>query len=146
MKLTRMLAMAGVAALLAAASVVAVAAPASAAGTTYYVNSATGSDSAAGTSPSTPWKTLTKVSATTFAPGDSILLNRGQSWTGQLHPLGSGTAGSPITIGPLSGVQLFMNGRYGVPPLRTARHNAPFAGLIVALALPALLLAQARAG
>ena len=99
MKLTRMLAMAGVTALLAAASVVAFAAPASAAGTTYYVNSATGSDTAAGTSPSTPWKTLAKVSATTFAPGDSILLNRGQSWAGQLHPLGSGTAGNPISIG-----------------------------------------------
>ena len=48
-----------------------------------------------------------------------------------------------ITIGPLSGVQLFMNGRYAVPPLRTTRHNAPFAALVIVLALPALLAVQA---
>lgn len=48
-----------------------------------------------------------------------------------------------ITIGPLAGVQLFLNGRYGVPPLRTTRHNAPFALLVVVLALPALLAVHA---
>ena len=48
-----------------------------------------------------------------------------------------------ITIGPLSGVQLFMNGRYAVPPLRTTRHNAPFAVLVIVLALPALLAVHA---
>jgi len=99
MKLIRILAMAGAAAVLAAASVVAVAAPASAAGTTYYVDAVAGSDTAAGTSTATAWKSLTKVSATTFAAGDSILFKRGQSWAGQLHPLGSGTSGNPITIG-----------------------------------------------
>ncbi len=99
MKLTRMLAMMGTAAILAGLSVVAVAAPASAAGTTYYVDAVAGSDAAAGTSTATAWKTLTKVGATTFAAGDRILFNRGQSWTGQLHPLGSGTSSSPITIG-----------------------------------------------
>lgn len=51
-----------------------------------------------------------------------------------------------ITIAPLAGVQLFMNGRYGVPPLRTALHNAPFAALIVALAVPALFAVQALTG
>jgi len=48
-----------------------------------------------------------------------------------------------ITIGPLSGVQLFMNGRYAVPPLRTTRHDAPFAVLVIVLALPALLAVHA---
>ncbi len=99
MKLTRMLAMMGTTAILAGASVIAIAAPASAAGTTYYVDAVTGSDSASGTSTTTPWKTLAKVDATTFAAGDRILFNRGQSWAGQLHPLGSGTAGNPISIG-----------------------------------------------
>jgi hypothetical protein len=51
-----------------------------------------------------------------------------------------------ITIAPLAGVQLFMNGRYGVPPLQTVRHNALFAGLVVVLALPALLAVHALAG
>lgn len=51
-----------------------------------------------------------------------------------------------ITIAPLAGVQLFMNGRYGVPPLQTVRHNALFAGLVIVLALPALLAVHAVAG
>src|SRR5262249_41983020 len=45
-----------------------------------------------------PWKSLTKVNATTFAAGDSILFVRGGSWTGQLHPLGSGSSVAPIVI------------------------------------------------
>ena len=43
-------------------------------GTTYYVDSTIGDDSNSGTSPETPWKTLDKVTATTFLPGDTILL------------------------------------------------------------------------
>lgn len=72
---------------------------ASAASTTYYVDAVAGSDSANGTSATTAWRSLAKVNATTFGPGDRIQFKRGQSWTGQLHPLGSGAAGSPITIG-----------------------------------------------
>jgi len=67
--------------------------------TTYYVNSATGSDAANGTSPSSPWRSLSKVDSTVFQPGDSILLARGGTWMGQLHPLGSGSVGHPITLG-----------------------------------------------
>lgn len=75
-----------------------VAPPANAAATTYYVDSANGNDSAAGTSPATAWKSFTPVNAHTFSGGDNILLSRGGSWTGQLSPRGSGTAGAPITI------------------------------------------------
>ena len=81
------------------ASLAGAAAPALAASTTYYIDASGGSDSATGTSTATAWKTLTKVNATTFAAGDSILFKSGQTWAGQLHPLGSGVAGSPITIG-----------------------------------------------
>ncbi|MGA1837773.1 right-handed parallel beta-helix repeat-containing protein [Herbiconiux sp. 11R-BC] len=95
----RWLAMLGTAALLAAAPVALVSAPASAASTTYYVDASAGSDSGAGTSTTTAWKTLAKVSATTFGAGDRILFKSGQSWSGQLHPLGSGSSGNPITIG-----------------------------------------------
>lgn len=77
----------------------AVGAPASAAATTYYVSSSGGSDANDGLSPSTAWKTLTKVSAQTFAAGDSILLKRGDTWTGEtLEPHGSGTSTNWITL------------------------------------------------
>ena len=70
--------------------------------TTYYVDSVYGSDTSSGTSSSTPWKTLAKVNATTFSHGDSILFRAGETWAGQLHPLGNGWAGSPITISSYS--------------------------------------------
>jgi hypothetical protein len=66
---------------------------------TVFVDSVAGNDAASGLSASSPWKTLTKVSSVTFAPGDTILLKAGSRWTGQqLHPRGSGLAGQPIKI------------------------------------------------
>ncbi|OJU16764.1 MAG: hypothetical protein BGN88_02070 [Clostridiales bacterium 43-6] len=71
---------------------------ASAANITYYVDSISGNDSNNGTSVETPWKTLTKVNATTFVAGDSILFKRGCSWTGTLYPKGSGNSTARITL------------------------------------------------
>jgi len=66
---------------------------------TYYVDSTAGNDAAAGTSTSTPWKNLSKLNATTFLPGDTILLKAGSHWSSQsLHPLGSGTASQLIKL------------------------------------------------
>ena len=65
----------------------------------YYIDCANGNDANNGTSPSTPWKSISKVNNTTFAPGQSILFKRGVTCSGSLRPKGSGTAGSPITIG-----------------------------------------------
>ncbi|WP_242403677.1 hypothetical protein [Paenibacillus pini] len=67
-------------------------------GNTYYVDNLSGNDSNGGTSSGSAWKTLTKVNATTFAPGDKILFKAGGSWQGQLWPKGSGASGSPIVI------------------------------------------------
>ncbi|SHO43792.1 carbohydrate binding domain-containing protein [Anaerocolumna xylanovorans] len=67
-------------------------------GATYYVDSVSGNDSNNGTSSSTPWKTVSKVNAKTFAAGDKILFKAGSVFNGQLYPLGSGAAGSPIVI------------------------------------------------
>lgn len=68
-------------------------------GTTYYVDSTIGDDSNSGTSPETPWKTLDKVTATTFLPGDTILLKSGSIWNGEwLWPKGSGTADAPDIV------------------------------------------------
>lgn len=78
---------------------------------TYYIDALAGSDSAAGTSTTSAWQTLTKVNATTFSAGDQILLHTGQSWSGQLHPLGSGTATAPIVISNYGGgVKPIING------------------------------------
>ncbi|MET0909932.1 MAG: carboxypeptidase regulatory-like domain-containing protein, partial [Ilumatobacteraceae bacterium] len=66
---------------------------------TFHVDAENGDDSADGLTPSTAWRTLDKVNATTFEPGQSILLRSGSSWDGQLWPKGSGVAGQPITIG-----------------------------------------------
>ncbi|XUL86240.1 LamG-like jellyroll fold domain-containing protein [Streptomyces galilaeus] len=79
--------------------------------TTYYVSSASGSDSNDGCTTATAWKTLTNVNATTFAAGNQILFQDGGSWTGQLHPLGSGASGSPIVISDYgSGAKPAING------------------------------------
>ncbi|MDR6867451.1 hypothetical protein J2Y69_002054 [Microbacterium resistens] len=72
--------------------------PAMAASTDYYIDAATGSDSASGTSAGSAWKTLAAANSRTFAPGDRILLARGGTWEGQLAPRGQGTAAAPITI------------------------------------------------
>lgn len=65
---------------------------------TYYVDCAGGSDGASGTS-AAAWRSVSKVSATTFAPGDAILLRRGAECAGTLWPKGSGEIGKPIRIG-----------------------------------------------
>ncbi|NOU75468.1 hypothetical protein GC098_29485 [Paenibacillus sp. LMG 31458] len=72
--------------------------PASAAGTTYYVDSVNGNDANSGTDTSAAWKSLTKINATVFNPGDTILFKTGGIWNGQLSPMGSGVDGSPIVI------------------------------------------------
>jgi parallel beta helix pectate lyase-like protein len=64
----------------------------------YYVDAAAGNDANSGTSAEMPWKTLNKVNATTFQPGDAIFLKAGSVWDGQLWPKGSGAAGRPIRI------------------------------------------------
>lgn len=63
----------------------------------YYIDP-NGNDNNAGTSASSAWKTLSKVNAVTFYPGDSILFKTGGIWNESLHPKGSGKAGAPIVI------------------------------------------------
>jgi hypothetical protein len=65
--------------------------------TTYYVSNS-GSDSNSGCSASSPWASIAKVNATTFSAGNQILFQDGGSWTGELHPLGSGTNGDSIVL------------------------------------------------
>ena len=66
---------------------------------TYYVSSS-GNDSNSGLSISQTWKTLGKVNASTFVPGDQILFKRGDTFYGSLTIGQSGTSGSRIIYGP----------------------------------------------
>jgi hypothetical protein len=68
-------------------------------GTSYYVDSVAGNDANSGTNTSAPWRSLAKVNATSFAPGDSVLFNGGSTWTGSLTITSSGTSSAPITVG-----------------------------------------------
>ena len=65
----------------------------------YHVDCSAGNDEADGRSPASSWRSLAKASATTFSPGDSVLLRRGTRCTGTLWPKGSGEPGKPIRIG-----------------------------------------------
>ncbi len=64
----------------------------------YFVDSKLGCDRNDGLTPFTPWKSLEKINAATFRPGDEILLAADSVFKGQLHPKGDGTAEAPIRI------------------------------------------------
>jgi len=65
---------------------------------TYYVDSSRGDDANSGLSVSSAWKSLDKVNATTFRPGDRLLFKAGTAYSGQLWPQGSGSATQPIIV------------------------------------------------
>jgi len=81
---------------LAGSLVLALAGPARAAGVAYYVNCAAATDGNG--SSTSPWNNLTTVNSKTFAPGDSLLFNRGATCTGSFVFSSSGTSASRITI------------------------------------------------
>jgi parallel beta-helix repeat protein len=66
---------------------------------TYYVDSVNGSDANNGTSVSTAWQTVAKVNATALNPGDSVLFEDGDVFSGSIVVLQSGASGTPITFG-----------------------------------------------
>ena len=68
-------------------------------GTDYYIDAESGNDANGGTSAGAAWRTIAKVNARTFAPGDRVLFKRGQLWREQLIVPSSGTSGNPITFG-----------------------------------------------
>jgi len=74
-----------------------------AAAATYHVDSVGGDDSQSGTSAVQAWKSLDRVNAQVFQPGDQLLFKAGSRWSGQLRPQGSGKQDGdkvvPITIG-----------------------------------------------
>jgi len=68
------------------------------AGIVYYIDATNGNDLNDGLSEVSAWKTIAKVNAQSFSPGDSILFKRGEIWREQLVVPSSGSAGNPITF------------------------------------------------
>ncbi len=66
--------------------------------TSYYVDASGGDDAKDGQSIATAWKSIAKVNGSSFAPGDQILLKRGEIWHESLIPPSSGASGSPIVF------------------------------------------------
>ncbi len=72
--------------------------PCGAAASAYFVDAALGDDGNDGRAPERAWKSIAKVNATTFVAGDTLCFKSGTSYAGELHPLGSGSNGAPITL------------------------------------------------
>jgi len=66
---------------------------------TYYVDAINGKDTNTGLSEATAWKTIAKVNASSFKPGDQILFKRGMIWRETLNVPSSGAEGKPVTFG-----------------------------------------------
>ena len=66
---------------------------------THYVDSTSGDDTNAGTSEVAAWQTLARVEAATLAPGDLVLLKRGETFDEQFDVNHTGTIAAPITFG-----------------------------------------------
>jgi hypothetical protein len=64
---------------------------------TFYVSSSTGDDHNPGTRQK-PWRTLDKISRTTFKAGETICLKRGDTFDGCATLNGAGTTEAPITL------------------------------------------------
>ncbi len=64
----------------------------------YYVDASEGNDSNSGTSSAQAWKSLSKVTNSTFSPGDSVLLKRSEKWTESLSLYSSGSENNPINL------------------------------------------------
>ncbi|HBY60803.1 MAG TPA: xylose ABC transporter [Solibacterales bacterium] len=67
-------------------------------GTEYYVDASAGDDGNSGETSAAAWRSLDKVNAAQFRPGDRVLFRAGQTWRGQLVLSSSGAEGAPIVV------------------------------------------------
>lgn len=83
---------------------------ASAQSRSFYVDPS-GNDANSGTSPSAPWRTIAKVNALAFQPGDTVYLRRGGVWRETIQPHRGGAPGNPLTFTAYgNGPQPIING------------------------------------
>ena len=114
---------------------------------TYYVDASLGNDQWSGLrdapsgSPASdgPWRSLTKVSAAAFAPGDTILLRCGGKWAETLTLNSSGTASAPIRIGAYPQPYASKPAIYGSKAVPAGAWS-PDSGGIYKVKLPATLI------
>lgn len=85
--------------------------------TSYYVDATSGNDNHTGLSPTTAWRSITKVNLSSFKPGDQIRFERGEIWREHLSIPSSGSSGRHIIFGAygsgskpvISGADIFDN-------------------------------------
>lgn len=80
--------------------------------TTYYIDSAKGSNANSGASPDTPWQDFTNVNGKTLGPGDRLLIKRGSVINQELSVSARGAAEDWAEIGA-----------YGTGPRPVIRRN-----------------------
>lgn len=68
-------------------------------GATYYVNQTGGSDANNGLSTGSAWRTIAKVNASSYVPGDFILFKKGETWREKLGFSSNGNINNSITLG-----------------------------------------------
>lgn len=73
--------------------------PPSQGGTTYYVDSARGSNENTGLTPEQPWRDFANVNGLVLGPGDALLLKRGSVFDEELAVSAHGTADNWAVIG-----------------------------------------------
>lgn len=66
---------------------------------TYYLDSKSGDDAAAGDSEVSPWRTFGRLSDVRLRPGDAVMLRAGSVWSEQLTISDNGADGNPIKVG-----------------------------------------------
>jgi hypothetical protein len=66
---------------------------------TYYLDADTGNNGNTGTSEGAAWRNLSRANSHTFAPGDRLLLKRGQTFSGFLRINDRGNANNRILVG-----------------------------------------------
>ena len=64
----------------------------------YFVDAKYGDDDNSGKQPDSPWKTVEKINAIIFEPGDNVYFKRGTSYSHGLQINGNGTKDNPITV------------------------------------------------
>ena len=125
-------------------------------GTFYVDNCVTvGNDANNGTSPATPWLTISRVNDAAFTPTSSVLFESTCLWRERLTPPSSGTSGNPITFGSygtgnlpiISGALLLMNWISGEPIVQnyqvsTNDDNAYDDGIFISTGTPTLAIAS----
>ncbi|MCM8812377.1 MAG: PA14 domain-containing protein, partial [Candidatus Omnitrophica bacterium] len=99
--------------------------PRSGGGRIFYVDSMSGNDSRSGLTQAQAWRTIAKVNATLFNPGDTILFARSGVWQEELVVSSSGNAAQVIKFGTYgTGVRPQIDAAYIFPhACRTNNQN-----------------------